>query len=109
MAAPKKDEERVIDIIKVTRGECRFAVLGTSPLILNRMSEKAKRTLLLPGGRKTAAEKQSTAKHDPYAEFHASGYRSPDPKAPTLLRVGPSLSETKPQVFLKGTSRQPPA
>lgn len=83
MTAKKSDGS--IDVIEFRKTEIEFAILGTSPVILNRMSEKAMRVLLAPAGRKTAAEKQSTMKHDPYAEFRASPYMIPDKSAPTLL------------------------
>ena len=62
-----------------------FAVLGTTPIILNRLAEKARRELLLPAGRKTAADKAANLKHDPIVEFRAAPYTLTDPDAPTLL------------------------
>ena len=92
MAAPKKEKDReVINIVSVSHAEATFCVLGTEPLICNRVSENAKRELLLPKGTKTAAEKASTLKHNPLEEFHASAHRSPDPNAPTLI-VHPSTA-----------------
>lgn len=64
-----------------------MTVIGQTPLFLNRVSEKARRELLLPGGRKTNATKAATLKHDPLAEFRASPYVLSDPNAPTLLAV----------------------
>lgn len=84
MATAKASASKEIDVIRVTHNEVTFCVLGTSPLILNRMSEKAKHELLLPR-KKSKAERESTLKHNPYAEFRASAYRSGDPKTPTLL------------------------
>ena len=83
MAAKKEAE---IDVLKVDHGRLDFCVLGTTPIILNRMSEKVLHELLMPKGRKTAAEKASSLKHNPMAEFQASAYQDPDPKAPTLLQ-----------------------
>ena len=80
-------EAERIDVLQVTKAEIHCHIVGTSPLILNRMSEKARRTLLLPGGPKTAAERQSTLKHDPMEEFAASPYRIRADSAPTLLAV----------------------
>lgn len=85
MAGRAKKDDGQIDVLKVERGEFDCFILGTSPLILNRMSEKAKRTILLPGPKKNGAEKASTLKHNPLEEFEASAYRTSDPKAPTLL------------------------
>jgi len=84
MAKQKSDE---ISILEVTQGRIEFCVLGKSPLIVNRMSEKAKRELLLPKGRKTASDKASTLKHDPLEEFRASAYIDPDEDADTLLTL----------------------
>lgn len=81
MAVTPKDE--VVNVLRVEQGHVRLNVLGTSPLICNRMSEKARRELLLPAGRKTNAERQSNLKHDPIAEFRASPYILPD--GPTLI------------------------
>lgn len=74
-----------INVIEVSQGTLQVNILGTSPLICNRMSEKARRELLLPAGRKTAADKASSLKHDPIAEFRASPYTLP--AGPTLLAV----------------------
>src|SRR5512133_1317796 len=62
-----------------------LALIGTSPLITNRMSEKAKGELIFPTGRKTAAQKQSSLKHDPIGEYRASSYVLPEGE--TLLGV----------------------
>ena len=74
------------DVLKVSRGNLQCYIVGTTPLICNRMSEKAKHDLLLGGRRKTAIEKATTLKHDPYGEYRASVYRLPEP-APTLIGV----------------------
>lgn len=63
------------------------ALIGESPLILNRMSRKAAHELLLPRGRKTAADRQAELKHDPLSEFAASPYRMADDTSPTLLAL----------------------
>lgn len=63
------------------------ALIGTSPLILNRMSQKAARELLMPQGRKNTAERQSSLKHDPLAEFRASPYTMAGDDSPTLLAM----------------------
>jgi hypothetical protein len=75
-----------IDILRVTHGRFDACILGTTPLILNRMSDKAMRTLLQPSGKKNAAQKASTAKHDPIEEFRASAYQDKDAGSPALLQ-----------------------
>lgn len=79
-----------ISIIEVVKGEMEFCILGTSPLICNRMSQKVWNELLAPKGKKNAAEKASTVKHDPIKEFRDSPYVIEDPKAPSLLAVLPT-------------------
>lgn len=85
--ATKKNtsQETSVDILEVERGTLDVCVLGTSPIILNRMSEKAKRELLMPKGRKTAVEKATSLKHNPMEEYQASAYTVPS--GDTLLAV----------------------
>ena len=78
--------ETATEIILVEKGTIDLCVIGTSPIILNRMSEKAKHELLMPKGRKTAAEKATSLKHDPMEEFRASAYTL-GADAPTKLAI----------------------
>lgn len=78
-------ESKEIQILAVERGRVAVACVGTTPFICNRVSEKAKRELLAPKGKKTAAEKAQSLKHDPLAEFRVSPYTLPGDAAPTLL------------------------
>lgn len=88
MAAKKNTPaDEITDILKVTTGTFECCIVGTSPLILNRMSEKAKHELLMPKGRKTAVEKATMLKHQPYDEYRASAYTLKDDKAPTFLAM----------------------
>lgn len=82
--AKKTNDTKEIEILRISQNEVEFCILGLTPVILNRMSEKARRELLLPR-KKTKSERESTLKHNPYLEFRASAYRSADPKCPTLL------------------------
>lgn len=83
--AVAKDDSKSVVIHEVKKGFVQLGVLGTRPTILNRMSEKARRELLLPGRPKTTADKASNLKHNPFDEFRASPYIIPDDDAPTLL------------------------
>ena len=83
---PSKSDR--VDIQPVVSEHIQVWALGTSPIILNRMSEKAKQTLLLGSRRVTAHDRASRLKHDPIAEFQASPYRLADSDAPTLLADG---------------------
>lgn len=87
MATKKSADSGEIQIIEIKTGTITVAVVGTTPLILNRIAEKAGHELLLPKGRKTAAEKASSLKHDPLAEFRASPVRLRDDNASTLLAL----------------------
>lgn len=88
MSAPKKKAvEQEVDVIEVTQERIDVCVLGTTPLICNRMSEKAKHELLMPRGRKNAAERATTLKHNPMEEFRSSPYRLSDAHAPTLIAI----------------------
>lgn len=74
-----------IDIMLVDHANVRFNVLGSTPIILNRMSEKVMHELLAPRGKKTAAEKASSMKHDPMQEFRDSPYIDENEDAPTYI------------------------
>jgi len=93
----KKDASASLDILKIQRGEFTVAIIGRTPLIMNRLSEKAKQQLLFPSPPKTKADKQANLKHDPLAEFRASAHRITDESAPTLLAI--------PTTALKGAMR----
>lgn len=71
--AVKSDE---IPVLSITSDACTVGIIGTSPLIFNRMAEKARRELLLPRGRKTDADKRANLKHVPIEEYRASVYRN---------------------------------
>lgn len=74
--AVKKAEAGSLHIDALKQGRVTLRLIGTTPLYFNAMSVKAKRSLLLGGGKKTAAEKREL-KHDPEAEFRDSVYRQP--------------------------------
>lgn len=77
MAQKKKDEGGPLKIEALKMREVALCVLGASPLIYNRQSEKAKRELLLPAVQKNRAAKRSELKHDPLLEYRNSVYSDP--------------------------------
>lgn len=92
MAIKKSAETTEIAVYPITYGRMDFCILGTTPLILNRMSMKTSaRELLLPAGRKTAADKAGSVKHDVIAEFRNSPYTIADERSPALLAVLPTM------------------
>lgn len=66
-------------------GSVEFHLLGNSPLILHAFSAKAKRSLLMPTGRMTTAEKAANVKHNPHQEYIDSTYRQPGEDVATRL------------------------
>lgn len=90
MATAKKPADAgtaEIQIQELHTGRIEFCVLGTTPLICNRMSQKAWHELLAPAGRKSASAKASSMKHDPVAEFRASPYVLKFPTDPTRIAI----------------------
>jgi hypothetical protein len=84
----KAAEASVISLPTTEIGQQEVGVLGITPYLHNRMSEKARRTLLYPSPRKNTAERAASLKHDPVEEFRASPYQLlDDENAPTLLAV----------------------
>jgi hypothetical protein len=54
------DSTTISDVLTVSTGQVDCCILGTSPIILNRMSQKAARELLMPAGRKSAVQRATT-------------------------------------------------
>jgi hypothetical protein len=75
--AQKKAEAGTLHIDALKQGRVTLRMIGSTPFYFNAMSAKAKRSLLVGGGKKTAAEKKEL-KHDPEEEFQASVYRKRD-------------------------------
>lgn len=78
----KNETTATLHIDPLKQGRVKMRIIGSTPMFFNAISAKAKRSLLLGGGKKTAAEKKEI-KHDPEAEFRDSTYRSQS--GPTLL------------------------
>lgn len=95
--AKKQDQSQTLEIVTLKTNEVRVCIKGTSPMIMNRLAEKARQQLLLPPAKKNAAEKAASLKHNPLEEFRASAHIIDDEGAPTLLGV--------PSVSVKGAMR----
>jgi hypothetical protein len=89
IASTKKSEE-VVDFLKIEEASITFHIVGTTPLILNRMTAKARQQLLGPQP-KTSADRAASLKHDPIAEFRDAPYRLRSDDAPTLLALLPTM------------------
>lgn len=81
----KKVDDDVIHVAEISQGQFECCLLGRTPLIFNRMSEKAKRELLFPSGKKSAIERAVSLKHDPVGEYRASVHRFGDDSLPQYL------------------------
>lgn len=79
-----KDTQEII-VQQLHTRTARVAIVGTTPLIFNAMSQKAIQELLLPKKKLNAADKATNVKHDCYSEFRSSPYKMKDPNAPALL------------------------
>jgi len=89
-----KPAEETVDVLHVQEGLIEIYIVGRSPIILNRMPEKAWRELLLPKGKKNAAERAANLKHDPLKEFRDSPYRMPNDNDPTVIaQVGSAFKK----------------
>lgn len=83
--ATKAADGGELQIMRLRTGRAAFNILGTSRLVFNAMSEKARRTILFPGGPMTAAEKAQNLKHNPLEEYRSSVYAHADDSHPTRL------------------------
>jgi hypothetical protein len=82
----KEEKSNQIVIVPLRAGIANCYVLGTSPLIMNRMAEKARQELLLPrAGKMTKSDKIHNLKHDPLAEYRSSTYAAYHFDYPTRL------------------------
>ena len=79
---PAKPSE-TIAIQALDRRKVLVTIVGETPLIVNRMSAKARHTLMLGGRRKSAAERLEL-KHHPIEEFRESMYIEPDAEGPVV-------------------------
>lgn len=68
-------------------GQLHCLIVGTSPMIMHRFSAKAQRELLMPSPKKNRAEKETSLKHDPIAEFRDSIYMNRDPSTPAAIHI----------------------
>lgn len=84
----KRATEKTENILEITRLETRrvrLCIRGVTPLIYNCMSEKARRELANPAGKKNQAARAATLKHNPPQEYRASVYAHQGDDYPTRL------------------------
>lgn len=83
----KIEKETSIEIMQIKLGRLRCNLLGTTPLYMHRFGSKGQKEILLPSPKKNAAEKASTLKHDPIAEFREATYFNRDVNTPTAFHL----------------------
>lgn len=91
MATKTTKTEETVEFVKLSQKKIELYILGRSPLICNRLSNKVKQELLSPKGRKTTAEKAGSLKHNPLEEFRNSPYLNVDPEGATYIEMLSSM------------------
>jgi hypothetical protein len=83
----KETEPATVSVLNIKVANVIVHVIGTNPLIYNAVAEKSRQELLWPHGRKSAAAKAESMKHDPLGEYRNSvyAYREADGDVPTRL------------------------
>jgi hypothetical protein len=84
-AVKAAEPEKSVKITDLRASRSKICLVGRTPLIFNRQSEKARREFLYPAGPKTAADKAMNLKHDPLEEYRQSPYRNRNEAEPALF------------------------
>lgn len=84
--SPKRSEQR-IEVREINMDETHMNLLGASPLIMHRFSQKAWRELLFPGRKENLASLEQNLKHDPVSEFRGAIYMNRDPKTKSAIHL----------------------
>lgn len=90
-AAPKKKQKEVevteLIIQRFEKAYIQIAIIGVTPFVCNRQSEKTKRELLLPAIKMNPNMRQHFLKHDPMEEYRSSPYLCTLPGSPTHIMM----------------------
>lgn len=81
--ARKKKDDGIINIETMPRVETSFAIIGTEPLIMNKMPPQAVKDLIFPPQKKKKEAEVQKLKHIPLNEFRHSAHTAED--LPTWL------------------------
>jgi hypothetical protein len=88
MKSKKNETDNILNIAPLETGVAKFCLLGTTPMIQNRLAEKARMELLFPrGGRLSSSDKLANMKHDPVYEFRSAAYAPKDKAYATRLII----------------------
>ena len=86
--ATKKAEVKTLEILSVDLVEVPITIVGKTPLIVHRWSEKAKREIRMErhgrnqGSDRTAEGSAGSVRHQAGRQAHSSGRRRPGPCGP---------------------------
>jgi hypothetical protein len=87
-AVTKTETKKVVaEIQPIQAAQATVYILGTTPLLMNRMTKKTWEYLLLPPRKKNRAALESVLKHDPVAEFRDAVYMNREEKRPALFHM----------------------
>lgn len=93
--AKKTESISDLHVAEINMTSLEFFLVGTSPLVLHAMSAKGKAMILFPTGRKNAADRASSMKHEPFEEYRDAAYAFRDEdRAPTRLYMPASSFHT---------------
>lgn len=91
MARSAKAE--TLSVLELHQGVMTFNLLGSTPFLCNRMSQKVKMELLMPQGRKNKADRAQTLKHEPLREYRDSPYKHADDHDARLFYPGAAFKQ----------------
>lgn len=83
MVKKGKSTDGITEVMEVQSEVMFLCVKGKTPLLLNRLAEKARHELMYPREEMNAAEKKATLKHNPVEEYRSSAYQTK--QGPTRL------------------------
>jgi hypothetical protein len=82
---PKPEKNEIVEILQLRQVTSSAYLLGSTPLLMNRMTKKTREHLIWPERKKNRAALEASQKHNPPEEFRDSVYRCEDPNAPTVV------------------------
>jgi len=86
--------ETQLEIEAIRMGRITCHIIGQTPMLMHRFSQKAREQLLFPKGRANAAERADNLKHDPLTEYRETIYMNRDKSRPAAVHL-PSGMFTK--------------
>lgn len=81
----QKEQETQVMIEPFAQRRIQVCLLGTTPFVCHRQSEKTKRELLFPSRKRNKQAMERTLKHDPIQEYRDSPYLDGNTEGPTLI------------------------